>query len=64
MDKLKSRIEDLEAHNRGLEVEIRKMKEALILLDAKIHKKPRNYFDYSTDDDDEEHFYLDHINGI
>lgn len=61
MDKLKSRIEDLEAHNRGFEIEIRKMKEALILLDAKIHKKASNYFEYSTDDEEpNDHFYLEH----
>jgi hypothetical protein len=63
MDKLIKRVDELEIKNRCLEFEVRKLKEGLILLEAKMNKKPLNYFEYSTDDE-EEHFYLDHINGI
>ena len=59
MDKLMKRIEDLEVHNRGLEFEVRKLKEAIVLLDAKINKKPSNYFDYTDSETEDEHFYLE-----
>jgi hypothetical protein len=62
MDKLIKRVEELEIKNRCLEFEVRKLKEAVIILEAKMNKKPLNYFEYSTDE--EEHFYLDNINGV
>lgn len=67
MDKLKSRIEELEVHNRGQDFEIRKLKEAIVLLEAKINKKPSNYFEYTDSETDEEnsnYFYLDNISGV
>jgi hypothetical protein len=65
MDKLIKRVDELEIKNRTLEFEVRKLKEGLILLEAKMNKKPLNYFDIeSTDSSDDEHFYLDNINGV
>jgi hypothetical protein len=61
--KLLNIIDKLVIKYRCLEFEVRKLKEAVIILDAKIHKKQSNYFEYSTDDEDE-HFYLDYINGV
>lgn len=62
MEKLLNKIEELEIKNRLLEFEVGKLKEGLILLEAKMNKKPLNYFEYSTDE--EEHFYLDNISGV
>lgn len=65
MDNLISRVEELEVHIRGIDFEVRKLKEAIILIDAKINKKPLNYFEYDTESDDEnDYFYLDNINAI
>lgn len=63
MDNLNKRIEELENKNRYLEFEVQKLKEAIILIDAKINKKPVNYFEYSTEEE-EEYFYLDNISGV
>ena len=64
-DKLLKRIQELEVKNRTLEFEITKLKEAIVLIDAKINKKPFSYFDVdSTDSSDNDFFYLDNINGI
>lgn len=65
MDKLIKRVDELEIKNRCLEFEITKLKEAIVLIDAKINKKPFSYFDVdSTDSSDNEFFYLDNINGV
>jgi hypothetical protein len=65
MDKLIKRIDELEIKNRTLEFEITKLKEAIVLIDAKINKKPFSYFDVdSTDSSDNDFFYLDNINGV
>jgi len=65
MDKLIKRVDELEIKNRTLEFEITKLKEAIVLIDAKINKKPFSYFDVdSTDSSDNDFFYLDNINGI
>ncbi len=65
MDKLIKRVDELEVKNRTLEFEITKLKEAIVLIDAKINKKPFSYFDVdSTDSSDNEFFYLDNINGV
>jgi hypothetical protein len=66
-DKLNLKITELEVHIRGLDFEVRKLKEALLILHSKIDKKPLNYFNYSdsnTDEEENHYFYLDHINGI
>jgi hypothetical protein len=68
MDKLIKRVDELEIKNRTLEFEITKLKEAIVLIDAKINKKPFSYFDVdstdSSDSSDNDFFYLDNINGI
>lgn len=65
MDKLIKRVDELEIKNRCLEFEITKLKEAIVLIDAKINKKPFSYFDVdSTDSSDNDFFYLDNINGV
>jgi hypothetical protein len=68
MDKLIKRIDELEIKNRTLEFEITKLKEAIVLIDAKINKKPFSYFDVdstdSSDSCDNDFFYLDNINGV
>ena len=62
MDNLISRVEELEVHIRGIDFEVRKLKEAIVLIDAKINKKPFSYFDVdSTDSSDDDYFYLDNI---
>jgi hypothetical protein len=62
MDKLIKRVDELEIKNRTLEFEITKLKEAIVLIDAKINKKPFSYFDVdSTDSSDNDFFYLDNI---
>jgi hypothetical protein len=65
ISELKNMLSDIQAHLNGLDFEVRKLKEAIILIDAKINKKPFSYFDVdSTDSSDDDYFYLDNINGV
>lgn len=63
---IKQQLKKLEESNNSLQFEVKKLKEAIILLEAKINKKPINYFSYSSSDEenDNDFFYLDNISGV